>query len=254
MLFSHSPSSIFPPDPNISLSLLHPLHSSPHFRPLFSTCGHCELHHTPKSSGWLTHGLQLFSFLPLFGHFPQANPCSLAELPPDMQTDTRIHTCLHTHILLLLLINLWMRRPLQFLSNSSEGHIRQPPPPLFCSVPRDEMDNCGLFQIVFLTQAGRSIRTTEKAKSSWEQLFTPSLCSFVPPLPSAAFGSESALVLLAVTMCQGANRFLLTGASGGQVWVFHYFLYQVGIIWVRTGLSASVLVQGCAWIQGLCFY
>lgn len=79
------------------------------------------------------------------------------------------------------------------------------------------MDNCGLFQIVFLTQAGRSMRTTEKAKSPWEQLFTPSLCSFVPPLPSAAFGSESALVLLAVTVCQGANRFLLTGASGGQV-------------------------------------
>lgn len=74
-----------------------------------------------------------------------------------------------------------------------------------------------LFQIVFLTQAGRSMRTTEKAKSSWEQLFTPSLCSFVPPLPSAAFGNESALVLLAVTVCQGANRFLLTGVSGGQV-------------------------------------
>lgn len=61
------------------------------------------------------------------------------------------------------------------------------------------------------------MRTTEKAKSSWEQLFTSSLCSFVPPLPSAAFGSESALVLLAVTVCHGANRFLLTGASGGQV-------------------------------------
>lgn len=57
----------------------------------------------------------------------------------------------------------------------------------------------------------------KKAKHPWEQLFTSSLCSFVPPLPSAAFGSESALVLLAVTVCQGANRFLLTGASGGQV-------------------------------------
>lgn len=62
------------------------------------------------------------------------------------------------------------------------------------------------------------MRTTEKAKkSSWEQLFTSSLCSFVPPLPTAAFGNESALVLLAVTVCQGANRFLLTGASRGQV-------------------------------------
>lgn len=57
----------------------------------------------------------------------------------------------------------------------------------------------------------------KKAKHPREQLFTSSLCSFVPPLPSAAFGSESALVLLAVTVCQGANRFLLTGASGGQV-------------------------------------
>lgn len=104
------------------------------------------------------------------------------------------------------------------------------------SQPRDETDNCRPFQIVFLTQAGRSIRTTEKAKSSWEQLFTPSLCSFVPPLPSAAFGSESALVLSAVTVCHGANRFLLTGVSGRQVWVFHYFLYQVGIIWVWIGL------------------
>lgn len=38
-----------------------------------------------------------------------------------------------------------------------------------------------------------------------------------PPLPSAAFGSDSALVLLAVTVCQGANRFFLTGAGGGHV-------------------------------------
>lgn len=57
----------------------------------------------------------------------------------------------------------------------------------------------------------------KKAKHPREQLFTSSLCSFVPLLPSAAFGSESALVLLAVTVCQGANRFLLTGASRGQV-------------------------------------
>lgn len=85
------------------------------------------------------------------------------------------------------------------------------------------MDNRGLLQIVFLTQAGRSVRATEKGgKSSWEQLFTPSLCSFVPPLPSAASASESALVLLAVIVCQGANRFLLTRVSGGQGKVFHY--------------------------------
>lgn len=124
----------------------------------------------------------------------------------------------------------------------------------FCSRPRDEMDSRGLFQIVFLTQAGKSMRTTEKAKSSREQLFTPSLCSFVPPLPSAAFGSESALVLLAVTVCQGANRFLLTGASGGQVWVFHYFLYQVGIIWVRTGLSVSLCVGAELGMNRECVY
>lgn len=171
-----------------------------------------------------------------------------------------LHT--HTHIFLLLFVNLWMKRPLQSLLNSTE-ETHQTITSLFfflnlntcffffATGPRDETDNCVLFQIVFLTQAGRSMRTTEKAKSSWEQLFTPSLCSFVPPLPSAAFGSESALVLLAVTVCQGANRFLLTGASGGQVWVFHYFLYQVGIIWMRTGLSAPLCVGAglCAWIE-----
>lgn len=124
-------------------------------------------------------------------------------------------------------------------------HILTTPPSLFnthfsfCSKTTDEVDNCGLFQIVFLSQGRRSMRTTEKAKSSWEKLFTPSLCSFVPSLPSAAFGSKSALVLLAVTVCQGANRFLLTGASGGQVWVFHYFLYQVGIIWIPLGFPVS---------------
>ena len=127
-------------------------------------------------------------------------------------------------------MNLWLKGLLELLSSNTEGRIRQSllfsffffffffsTLVSFCSRPRDEMDSRGLFQIVFLTQAGRSMRTTEKAKSSREQLFTPSLCSFVPPLPSAAFGSESALVLLAVTVCQGANRFLLTGASGGQV-------------------------------------
>lgn len=114
------------------------------------------------------------------------------------------------------------------------------------SWPSDEMDNCRLFQIVFFAKAGRSMRTTQKAKSSWEQLFTPSLCSFVPPLPSAASGSESALVLLAVTVCHKANRFLLTGASRGQVWVFHYILYQVRIIWLWMGLSIFSL---CCCVQ-----
>lgn len=109
------------------------------------------------------------------------------------------------------------RTALTNTSDASSPFFSPSPLVSFCTGPRDAMDNHGLFQIVFLTQAGKSMRTTEKAKSSWEQLFTSSLCSFVPPLPSAAFGSESALVLLAVTVCQGANRFLLTGASGGQV-------------------------------------
>lgn len=138
------------------------------------------------------------------------------------------------------------------------SHTRPPPffytPVSFCSRTCDEMDNCGLFQIVFLSQAGKSMRTIEKAKTSWEQLFTPSLCSFVPPLPSAAFGSESALVLLSVTVCQGANRFLLTGASGGQVWVFHYFLYQVGIIWVRMGFSVSLCSGAGLCVNRWCVY
>ena len=122
----------------------------------------------------------------------------------------------------------------------------------FCSGPRDEMDNCGLFQIVFLTQAGRSMRTTEKAKILLGAAFYSQFVFICPPLPSAAFGSESALVLLAVTVCQGANRFLLTGASGGQVWVFHYFLYQVGIIWERVCPCLCVLMQNRAWIHGVC--
>lgn len=135
-------------------------------------------------------------------------------------------TCKQTHGFTLLFKAAHRKEsPLHFLPNSTDEHIRciitfffsSSPLVSFCTGPRDEMDNHGLFQIVFLTQAGKSMRTTEKAKSSWEQLFTSSLCSFVPPLPSAAFGSQSALVLLAVTVCQGANRFLLTGASGGQV-------------------------------------
>lgn len=98
----------------------------------------------------------------------------------------------------------------------------------------------------------------KKAKHPREQLFTSSLCSFVPPLPSAAFGSESALVLLAVTVCQGANRFLLTGASGGQVWVFHYFFffwYQIGIIlaWVASVASIYVNAMGAGEVvSGAC--
>lgn len=148
-------------------------------------------------------------------------------------------SCTYTCIMLLLLVELK-------IGDVASGQTPPPPslPPSGVEGTIDEVDNSVLFQIVFLTQAGRSMRTTEKAKSSWEQLFTPSLCSFVPPLPSAAFGSESALVLLAVTVCQGANRFLLTGVSVEcEVWVFHYFLYQVGIILVWIGLSVPCCVS-----------
>lgn len=200
-----------------------------HFCLLFSTRRHCKFYPTSKSSGWLLLGLYSLSPLCL----------SLRSLPT------------YSHINTLGGGTYGWKGPLSCslvtLREASDNHpsffflfFFFPHLFLFAGRPRDEMDSRGLFQIVFLTQAGRSMRTTEKAKSSREQLFTPSLCSFVPPLPSAAFGSESALVLLAVTVCQGANRFLLTGASGGQVWVFHYFLYQVGIIWVRTGLSVSL--------------
>lgn len=90
---------------------------------------------------------------------------------------------------------------------------------------------------VFSFKQEGGVKTTEKPKSSWEQLFTPSLCSFVPPLSTAAFGSESALVLLAVTVCHGVNGFLLTGAKG----VFHYFLHQAEIIWMQVGSSTHSL-------------
>ena len=82
-------------------------------------------------------------------------------------------------------------------------------------------------EIVFSQSARMERLVKHLGESSEEQAFTESLCSFVPPLPSAGFGSESALVLLAVTVCQGANRFLLTGALGGHVCVFLYFWYWV---------------------------
>lgn len=83
---------------------------------------HCEFHPIPKSSAWLIY-CNFSVFLSLFGHCPHVNP----RIPAEGHSD--VHT--QIHILLLLLVDLSMKRPLQLLSNSAEGSIRQLPPLFF---------------------------------------------------------------------------------------------------------------------------
>lgn len=78
---------------------------------------------------------------------------------------------------------------------------------LFAAGPGDEMDNCGLCSDSVSHSSTKEHETIQKKeKSPREQLFTPSLCSFVPPLPSAAPGASQRSFHW-LLLCQGANRF-----------------------------------------------
>lgn len=77
-------------------------------------------------------------------------------------------------------------------SNSVENHISLPFFFLFwggktlvsfCSGPRNAMDNHCLFQLVFLTQAARSRRTTEKGKIPMGAAFYFQFVFICPPAP-----------------------------------------------------------------------
>lgn len=67
-----------------------------------------------------------------------------------------------------------------------------------------------------------------------------------PPAPLGCLWERVSTCFIGRYCVSGNKSVLLTGASRGQVWVFHNFLYQVGIIWLWMGLFASLCVHvGC---------
>lgn len=85
-----------------------------------------------------------------------------------------------------------------------------------------------------------------KGKNSPGSSFLLPVCVHLSPAPLGCLWERVSTCFIGRYCVSGNKSVLLTGASRGQVWVFHNFVYQVEIIWVWMGLFASLCAHvGC---------
>lgn len=148
-------------------------------------------------------------------------------------------------------------------SNSVENHISLPPLFFFfgggetlvsfCSGPRNAMDNHCLFQLVFLTQAARSRRTTEKGKIPMGAAFYFQFVFICPPAPLGCLWERVSTCFIG-RYCVSGSKSVFTHRCEWRtsVSVPLLFLYQIGIIWVRMALAVSPRVNAGRCASGTC--